>query len=156
MARHVPGLILDRDEWDAIRREGGSPRAAERGFFVHDTWIYRRSTGSLFRNGLPVSEAQCYSGAPGHINDARSEAFVGKGPIPIGVYWCLAPRRHPTLGPIAIPLDPAGSNEMFGRSGFYVHGDNVKQDRSASQGCVICNATTRAKFMKGDLFVVLP
>lgn len=156
MATFVPGLILTPAEWSEFKLLGISAKAAERGFFRVDTWIYHRSTGSLFRNGMVVSEASCYSGAPGHINDARSEAVVGKGPIPIGVYWCLAPRRHPTLGPVAIPLDPAGSNEMFGRSGFYIHGDNVKQDRSASQGCVICNATTRAKFMKGDLFVVLP
>ena len=34
-------------------------------------------------------------------------------------------------------LDPFPSNDMYGRSGFYIHGDNPRGDKSASEGCII-------------------
>jgi hypothetical protein len=41
------------------------------------------------------------------------------------------------LGPVALPLTPDPGNEMFGRSAFFVHGDNAQMNHSASCGCII-------------------
>jgi len=40
-------------------------------------------------------------------------------------------------GSLTIPLIPSSSNQMFGRSGFLIHGDNSCGCDSASEGCVI-------------------
>lgn len=63
--------------------------------------------------------------------------MVGQGPIPKG-RWRLGYRQHhPRLGPAAIPLDPEEGTATKGRSGFFIHGDNGRGDRSASSGCII-------------------
>jgi hypothetical protein len=59
------------------------------------------------------------------------------GPIPCGLYSIGIPVDNTSLGPFAIPLTPVESNQMFGRSGFYIHGDNQAMNQSASDGCII-------------------
>lgn len=34
-------------------------------------------------------------------------------------------------------LEPFQSNDMMGRSGFFIHGDNRYGNRTASHGCII-------------------
>lgn len=44
---------------------------------------------------------------------------------------------HPRFAAPAIKLTPLAGTDAKGRSGFWVHGDNTKGDRSASSGCII-------------------
>ncbi len=44
---------------------------------------------------------------------------------------------YPPLGKKVMKLKPTGDQNMYGRSGFYIHGDNGKGDYSASEGCII-------------------
>jgi hypothetical protein len=43
---------------------------------------------------------------------------------------------------------------MFGRSSFQIHGDNGKDDRSASHGCIILNKNERTGLKSGDTVTV--
>jgi hypothetical protein len=65
------------------------------------------------------------------------------GPLPPGDYTIGAPVEHPKLGPFALPLTPAATNEMFGRSDFFMHGDNPAENESASEGCPVVRRPTR-------------
>ena len=60
------------------------------------------------------------------------------GPIPQGIYTIGAPHNPPDhLGPLALPLYPDPGNTMFGRFGFFVHGDNQFANHTASDGCIV-------------------
>ena len=105
---------------------------------------YKVSTGrfSLFdASGREVAYAVGYSGRGSYINDSSGESFVGLGPIPIGQWRIGAPVNHPRLGPQAIPLHRAAI--PYGRSGFYIHGDNSRGDFSASNGCIVLRRDVR-------------
>jgi hypothetical protein len=40
-------------------------------------------------------------------------------------------------------LQPASTNQMYGRGGFIIHGDNKTGNQSASEGCPILNKDIR-------------
>jgi hypothetical protein len=44
------------------------------------------------------------------------------------------PRHHPVIGPMAMPLTPDLGNEMYGRSGFYFHGDSAQHPGAGREG----------------------
>lgn len=105
---------------------------------------YQVSTGrfSLFGDaGCEVAHASGYSGRGSYLNDPSGEAFVGLGPIPVGQWTIGQAISHPRLGPQAIPLYRA--QVPYGRSGFYIHGDNTRGDFSASNGCIILGRNIR-------------
>jgi len=98
-------------------------------------WTYKQSTGQMLHFGNEVGIG--YSGNTSGLNnpDAQDEHMVG--PAPQGFYTIGAAENHPRLGPLAMPLEPHSSNQMFGRSGFFIHGDNAAMDHTASDGCLI-------------------
>ena len=51
------------------------------------------------------------------------------------------PYDDPKLGPIVMSLTDSGEDEMFGRDGFFIHGDNARHD--ASHGCIILGPLLR-------------
>lgn len=101
--------------------------------------VYSQSSGVMYledheRNRITL--ARGYSGHGTSINDPDSEGFVGRGPIPRGVWKVGSPVDSDRMGPHCIPLSPVG-HDAYHRSGFYIHGDNRNGDRSASTGCII-------------------
>jgi len=106
---------------------------------------YEQSTGGFYdcRWPKPIFMAAGYSGKGGCINQPDCQSVVGIGPIPQGRYRIGAARTHHRLGPVCLPLTPDAGNDMFGRSGFYIHGDNRRGDRSASSGCIILGRVVR-------------
>lgn len=110
-------------------------------------WTYQQSTGRFSHNGVLVGVG--YSGHQEHANRPEDEQLHGLGPIPRGLYtmqnWrddvhkgpcvCKGPCVH--KGPCVCDLIPDATNQMFGRSGFMLHGDNAAGDHSASEGCII-------------------
>ena len=79
-----------------------------------------------------------YSGNGPCINDPDKTWVKDHGPIPLGIYIIGAPEEHPeSVGAYAIPLTPDPGNTMFGRSGFFAHGDNPQANHSASDGCIV-------------------
>ena len=90
-----------------------------------------------------------YSGIPAHRNNPEAESQKGRGPIPAGLWRVQSPLRHPKLGPLSFPL--AAQTEAgeltpapYGRSGFYIHGDNFRANGSASSGCIILGPAARS------------
>lgn len=109
-------------------------------------WVYSQSTGCLYlcdRQDVRTLVATGYSGAAGHINRAESEQLKSLGPIPRGVWRLGSKFNHARLGPASIPLTPVEEAKVFGRSDFWIHGDNSRKNGTASRGCIILDRKTR-------------
>ena len=78
-----------------------------------------------------------YSGAPEGKNNPAKQSVPMVGPIPQGTYVIGTPFDSPEHGPHAMHLSPDPANDMFGRSGFLMHGDSIEHPGCASEGCII-------------------
>lgn len=112
-------------------------------------WNYAQATGELFDPSGNLVQTG-YSGKGGAKNDPDQQCVVDMGPIPRGLYTIQPAVSDPVLGPVAIRLDPDASNNMCGRSGFFIHGDGVSDPGDASQGCIIMQLTTRQQVNGSD------
>lgn len=99
-------------------------------------WTYEQKTGRLV-NAAGALVATGYSGAPAGKNNPDMQNVQAVGPIPQGEYTVGTPFNAATHGPFAMHLNPYPSNEMFGRSGFLMHGDSLEHPGAASEGCII-------------------
>lgn len=108
---------------------------------------FKQSTGALYdADGklLVVGYAGGNLGMnPEGINNPEKQAVVKVGPLPRGKYTFGRVVEGSHLGPFAIELIPDASNEMFGRSGFFMHGDSIAHPRCASEGCIVIPRTIR-------------
>lgn len=108
-------------------------------------WLYVQATGALY-DPEGVLQVHGYSGHAEGLNNPLMQNVHATGPLPQGFYTINAPQTpigH--LGPIAMFLAPDESNTMFGRSAFFMHGDNSLMNRSASDGCIIMPVMVRGK-----------
>ena len=108
-------------------------------------WTYEQVTGALRDNDGEVAD-QGYSGAGDGKNDPDKQDEHEIGPIPQGTYTIGQPEFVNTPGPhgpFVLPLTPDPGDEMFGRSGFLMHGDSKEHPGAASKGCIIMKRTTR-------------
>lgn len=103
-------------------------------------WSYKISSGEISRDSF---SAVGYSGQPECKNDPTKCGIHNKGPIPQGRYTIGQPIDTKTHGPFVLPLTPAAANEMYGRSGFLIHGDSVVHPGTASEGCIIMPRNVR-------------
>lgn len=103
------------------------------------SWTYVIDSGALLTpSGLLLSRG--YAGAPGYVNDPSATAIPFKGPIPEGDYQIGdAEDRPESVGEFALPLTPLPTNQMYGRDGFFLHGDSIRHAglREASDGCPV-------------------
>jgi lipoprotein-anchoring transpeptidase ErfK/SrfK len=102
----------------------------------------RTATGQLLGTG--------YGGHGPGINNPAMQTVHNVGPLPQGVYAIHAPVTDPHLGPYAMALTPDPANEMFGRSGFYIHADEKANPgkRLASSGCIVMSNEARVAIWK--------
>jgi hypothetical protein len=107
---------------------------------------YNQKTGE-FCNGNTGKCTNSYSGFKGETDQTKKNS----GPIPVGKYT-IANSCDEKGG--RCNLKPDSSNNMFGRSSFQIHGDNGKDDRSASHGCIILNKNERTGLKSGDTVTV--
>jgi Protein of unknown function (DUF2778) len=105
-------------------------------------WIYSQSTGAMTHNGVDFGKG--YSGHGDGLNNPAMQDTEAVGPCPQGIYSIAQAITHPKLGPVAMFLQPSANNQMFGRSGFFIHGDNPAMDHTASDGCLIFERELRA------------
>ncbi|MFA6213532.1 MAG: tlde1 domain-containing protein [Candidatus Obscuribacterales bacterium] len=113
-------------------------------------WTFKQSTGELIRPDDTIAH-QGYAGGnvgqnPEGINNPAMQDKKSIGPIPQGYYTRGEVVLKSHLGPFAIPLIPDSDNQMFGRSGFYMHGDKADPPRSASEGCIIMPRAVREEY----------
>lgn len=106
------------------------------------TWTYEIVSGRLYSDAGELVGVG-YSGAPGHKNDPTAVMLKDEGPIPPGMYTINAPIDTADHGPYVMALTPDAANAMYGRDGFLLHGDNVHQPGTASEGCVIMARSVR-------------
>lgn len=119
-------------------------------------WTYAITNGELSHDGAHVGTG--YSGQPEFKNDPSKCAMHNKGPIPPGQYDIGAHVDTVTHGPFVLPLTPHPENEMYGRSGFLIHGDSVVHPGTASEGCIVMARAVREEVSEsGDtLLQVVP
>lgn len=90
-----------------------------------------------------------YSGNGIGKNVPAMEDDQGLGPIPQGLYTIGEPFTSPARGSLVMHLIPDQLNEMFGRSGFLIHGDSISALGTASKGCIILSRVIREKIAQG-------
>jgi hypothetical protein len=105
-------------------------------------WFYSQSTGIVKHNEEEICVG--YAGNGIWKNDPASQSIHNHGPLPRGTYRMEKPvQQHPTVGHYAIPLQPAMDNQMFGRNGFFWHGDSIAHPGEASDGCIVTSLSAR-------------
>lgn len=102
-------------------------------------WTYSQSTGIL-SDGEPKGKG--YSGHGQGLNNAKLEMVHNLGPIPKGVWEIGMFFDDQHLGVCVAALKPT-SQDVFGRGGFFIHGDNKYMNYSASDGCIILSRQLR-------------
>jgi len=114
-------------------------------------WTHKQSTGELFAPLTGEVVDIGYSGFEEGKNNPAMQHVRMVGPIPEGFYTIEEPRDTAEHGPYAMPLMPDETNEMFGRSGFLIHGDSVLHLGAASEGCPIHSHAARIRvWASGD------
>ena len=100
------------------------------------SWTYQIASGTLLnQNGIVVGQG--YSGHGEGLNNPSMCNVHDVGPLPQGKYSIGPAADNPHVGLFAMRLTPDPSNEMFGRAGFFLHGDNPQMNHTASDGCII-------------------
>jgi lipoprotein-anchoring transpeptidase ErfK/SrfK len=105
-------------------------------------WTFKITPGTLL-NLNSIQVGQGYSGHGEGLNNPAMCSVHNVGPLPTGKYKIGQPRSDNQVGVFAMPLTPDPSNEMFGRSAFFLHGDNASMNHTASDGCIILNRPLR-------------
>jgi hypothetical protein len=103
---------------------------------------YSQTTGEIFRAGLYVGSG--YSGHADGKNNPAMQNVRDVGPIPQG-RWKIVEliEDHPTLGHYVLRLAPCEGTNTFGRSDFYIHGDNTLHMGNSSHGCIVAPPAAR-------------
>jgi hypothetical protein len=97
----------------------------------------RSAAGSLLGTG--------YAGHGAGVNNPALQSLPNSGPLPQGTYTIAPPTDTTTHGPYVMWLTPDPSNQMFGRSAFGIHGDEIENigKELASQGCIVMSKPFR-------------
>jgi hypothetical protein len=104
-------------------------------------WKYEQSTGRMYQDEALVQGNGGYSGKGQYKNTPNAQGLSDNGPIPRGK-WTIGGYTN-SKGPMTITLTPKPDTQTFGRSAFRIHGDSIANPGTASEGCIIMNATTR-------------
>ena len=114
--------------------------------------IYQQSTGRMTCTNNTTHEvyAQCdgYAGRGNGRNNPDAQNIPNVGSVPRGEYTVGESFRHPHAGAGTRRLTPANGNEMNGRAGFLIHGDNACHD--ASEGCPVLPPACGAAIPAGE------
>ena len=110
---------------------------------------YNISAGQFYLGNIPFGKG--YSGKGPAQNDPLAEELPNAGPIPEGMWQIGAPQNHPTLGEYVLALTPEKETLTFGRTDFYIHGDNPAHPGQSSDGCIVADKETRSRIWQvGD------
>jgi len=105
-------------------------------------WQYSQSKGKLLYNNESIGSG--YSGHGQGLNNTKLEMVHNLGPIPRGLWEIGIWFDDKHLGPCVAALRPT-DQEVFGRGGFFIHGDNKLMNHTASDGCIILSRILREK-----------
>jgi RHS repeat-associated protein len=120
--------------------------------------VYSQSTGSLTCTddifGYEYLSCKGYAGSPLGYNNPAFQWWHNVGPLPQGDYTVGGPNN--SHGPITRPLTPSPNNNMFGRGGFLIHGDNNSRNNTGSEGCIVADPDCRSRIPTGETLRVVP
>lgn len=114
-------------------------------------WWYNQSTGHLEHvdnmSGQTTDYGYGYAGRGDGLNSPSAQGRQGIGPLPQGTYT-IGPKQNNVTNSghtlrNSMRLTPLPTNNMFGRAGFLIHGDNRLRNNTASQGCMIFDGDVR-------------
>jgi hypothetical protein len=105
-------------------------------------WVYEIATGRMLKPDGSLL-AVGYSGNGIGKNQVGYQHLPYVGPIPIGSYEIGAPSDSEQMGPHVMELWPYLSNQMWGRSSFFVHGDSISSPGNGSDGCIVLPLAAR-------------
>ena len=103
-------------------------------------WHYAISAGVLSNVDDDGNESHVAIGWAGQEAGRNNPDMVnahGVGPLPPGIYQIGDPFDDPHTGPYSMRLNPDPANEMYGRSGFRMHGASISDPKHSSEGCII-------------------
>lgn len=111
-------------------------------------YTYKQSTGQIFGpDGGSIGNG--YSGHDEGRNNPKMQNVPMVGPTPVGQYYIdKAFDQIPGKGPCIMHLWPIRNTNVFGRSGFMIHGNNAIND--ASEGCIILGPDIRKMIANGS------
>lgn len=115
-----------------------------------EEWKYLSNSGKLVSPSGSILGTG-YSGKDEHKNIPYSESIHDLGPIPRGLYTIGPAHDTSTHGLLVLGLVPAKTNEMYGRSGFLIHGDSLEHPGEASNGCIVLNHALRETIAKSGV-----
>ncbi len=116
-------------------------------------WFYSQRTGIIRHDDEIVTCGYAGNDSGGQCkNNPDAQNVKDHGPLPRGRYTMGVPVwQHPDVGHYAIPLIPHADNEMWGRGGFFWHGDNPNHMGQSSDGCIISTLDSRMRgWSSGD------
>jgi hypothetical protein len=102
-------------------------------------WWYNQRTGDLdYVDGSEVVRrlGRGYSGLGAGLNNPDMQHVRDTGPIPRGLYTIGGQQDIGRLHG-AMRLEPDPANNMYGRWGFLIHGDDGSGAQDASRGCIV-------------------
>lgn len=105
-------------------------------------WEYQQSTGVVKDPSGRVT-GKGYSGNGAGKDNPEMQRVEKVGPIPVGSYLIGYPHDSETLGKYVMELKPDVNNQMFGRAGFFLHGDSLEHPGEASEGCIVLPPVVR-------------
>lgn len=108
-------------------------------------WQYVQETGGMYHpDGTRL--AQGYSGSSPFRSLPEAQCRKNQGPIPRGIYSIGS--ANTSITSVTLPLVPASSNRMCGRSGSLIHRDN--RSGTESRGCIILARAARMEIRDSD------
>lgn len=90
---------------------------------------YHQATGEIYFGTVLLGKGHAGNGAG--LNEPSQQEVHNIGPLPRGRYTINPEASSNQLGIVAMRLDPAAGNQMFGRSGFFIHAP------AFSEGCIV-------------------
>lgn len=112
-------------------------------------WTYEQLTGKLINDSGEVIGIG-YAGKGEGKNNPAMQSVKDVGPLPCGMYAIHPPTNDNHVGYYALPLVPFKEDEMFGRSAFFIHGDNPAHIGQSSDGCIIMARSVREEVWKSN------
>lgn len=116
-------------------------------------WTFNRVQGKLISPSN--QEYAAYSGHGAGVNNPALERVHDVGPIPAG-WWDIGAPHDSKHGPFTLTLTPQAGTEVYGRSDFLCHGDEVEHPGQflASLGCVIAARAVRELIWSSGVHVL--
>ena len=100
-------------------------------------WTFVIPTGYLYDPSGKQLEPAGYAGNGAGKNNPSAVDQHDVGPLPPGLYGIGPAYDSPKTGLLSMNLTPDPSNNMYGRSGFRLHGDSIEHPGNASDGCIV-------------------